>query len=132
MKKKELEIILSSLKDIQTPSPSLEQYTLPPEIASYILNLAKLNGDIENKRVADLGTGNGILAIGAKLLGAKEVYAIDIAKNTLEVAKENIKALDLDINLILADVAFIELKKIDTVIQNPPFGSQKSFQYFIC
>ncbi|MBQ6527819.1 MAG: 50S ribosomal protein L11 methyltransferase [Clostridia bacterium] len=41
--------------------------------------------------VIDVGTGSGILAIGAGLLGAKDVLAIDIDPTAVKVAKENIE-----------------------------------------
>ena len=40
--------------------------------------------------VVDVGTGSGILAIGAALLGADHVLAIDIDRDAVRVAKENI------------------------------------------
>ena len=43
------------------------------------------------ERVIDVGTGSGILAIGAALLGAKEVTAIDIDPMAVKVARENIE-----------------------------------------
>lgn len=43
------------------------------------------------ERVIDVGTGSGILAIGASLLGAGEVLAIDIDPTAVKVAKENIE-----------------------------------------
>ena len=45
--------------------------------------------DIPNRRVLDIGCGSGILAVGACLLGAKLVHAIDIDPIAVEVAKEN-------------------------------------------
>ncbi len=42
------------------------------------------------ERVIDVGTGSGILAIGAALLGAKDVTAIDIDPTAVKVARENI------------------------------------------
>ena len=41
--------------------------------------------------VFDIGTGSGILAIGAALLGARDVLAIDIDENAVKVARENIE-----------------------------------------
>ena len=41
-------------------------------------------------RVIDVGTGSGILAIGAALLGAREVLAIDIDPVAVKVAAENV------------------------------------------
>ena len=43
------------------------------------------------ERVIDVGTGSGILAIGAALLGAKEVTDIDIDPMAVKVARENIE-----------------------------------------
>ena len=41
--------------------------------------------------VMDVGTGSGILAIGAAMLGAKDVLAIDIDPTAVKVAKENVE-----------------------------------------
>ena len=41
------------------------------------------------ERVLDLGTGSGILAIGAALLGARTILGVDEDPTVLEVAREN-------------------------------------------
>ena len=41
--------------------------------------------------VIDVGTGSGILAIGAAMLGAEDVLAIDIDPTAVKVAKENVE-----------------------------------------
>lgn len=41
-------------------------------------------------RVMDVGCGSGILGIGAAMLGAKEVLAVDIDPSAVKVARENI------------------------------------------
>ena len=41
-------------------------------------------------RVMDVGCGSGILAIGAAMLGAKDVLAVDIDPDAVRVARENI------------------------------------------
>lgn len=40
--------------------------------------------------VLDLGTGSGILAIGAAKLGARQVKAMDISEHCVEVCRENV------------------------------------------
>ena len=46
--------------------------------------------DFANKKVADFGTGTGILAILAEKLGSNAVWAIDIDEWSIENARENI------------------------------------------
>lgn len=46
--------------------------------------------DCVNKKILDIGTGSGILAIAAAKLGAKKVLAIDIDPVAVDVAIENI------------------------------------------
>ena len=75
--KKQLAILLSKLQVFESPRAELEQYPLDGESASIILWTACQNKDIENKIMADLGCGTGILGLGALLLGAKKVYFID-------------------------------------------------------
>ncbi|MBQ8080451.1 MAG: 50S ribosomal protein L11 methyltransferase, partial [Clostridia bacterium] len=41
-------------------------------------------------RLLDVGTGSGILAIAAALLGAKDVLAVDIDPDAVRVAQENV------------------------------------------
>ena len=133
MNKKQLAILLSQLKENQNPKPDLEQYTIPGELAAQIINTAYLSGDIKDKRVLDLGCGSGRLGIGAVLMEAKEVIGIDVDKNVLKIAEENLKIAEKLSNQRIKDkIRFIssnvsEIKeKVDTVIQNPPFGIQKS------
>lgn len=42
-------------------------------------------------RVIDIGTGSGVLAIGAALLSAKEVYALDLDEVAVRSANTNVK-----------------------------------------
>jgi ribosomal protein L11 methyltransferase len=50
-------------------------------------------------RVMDVGTGSGILAIGAALLGARDVLAIDIDPVAVKVARENVAQNGLEKNI---------------------------------
>lgn len=49
----------------------------------------RLSKSPENVVIADIGSGSGILSIGAILLGASQVYAVDIDPLTVKAAKEN-------------------------------------------
>jgi len=125
--KKEIELLLEKLKPLEKPKVKLEQYSIPSYLAAEILNLAFLSGDIKGKKVCDFGCGSGKLAIGAALLGAKEVVGIDIDEDAIEQAEENLKIAEslvkkkLNVKFVCCDLR--EWKgKCDTVLQNPPFG----------
>ncbi|HSR03255.1 MAG TPA: 50S ribosomal protein L11 methyltransferase [Proteiniclasticum sp.] len=45
----------------------------------------------KDTRVFDIGTGSGILAIGASLLGAKDVVGVDLDIVAVDSAKENVR-----------------------------------------
>ena len=121
MKQKDLEIILTNLLNFSDPKIFLEQYQIPPRLAAMITWRAYQLGDIENKIVADFCCGTGLFAIAAKILGAKEVYGIEIDEDALELAKQNSKSVDAEINFIQGDVRDIQMK-FDTILMNSPFG----------
>lgn len=123
MKKRKLDMILERLDGFSAPDPRLEQYKTPAPIASELLYPALLRGDLEGT-VCDLGCGTGILAIGAALLGASSI-GVELDKKALNIAKENARRLEADVQLVRGDVESIALRGIDTVVMNPPFGAQK-------
>ena len=132
MKRKEIEIILSKLKRINKPKLKLEQYSTPARIVSDILLKAYVNGDIKGKRICDLGCGNGIFGIGAKLLGAKDVIFIDKDENAIAIAKENCKKLNLEnCKFIVDDIENVKIN-CQTSFSNPPYGIQSNeYEKFI-
>ncbi len=126
-KKRHLEMMLQQIPPHKSPKIHLEQYTTPSSIASDILWNAYSLGDIEDKKVVDLGCGTGIFAIGAALLGAGEVIGVDIDSDAIEVAKLQASKMGVDdtTEFILEDIQNFN-GIADTVIQNPPFGAQKA------
>ena len=120
--KRELAIILESLEGFRNPKLELEQYVTPPSLASEIAVTAKLMGDL--KLVVDLGCGTGILAIASALLGAKAV-GFDIDAEALSIARRNAKAVGVHVDFVLSRVEDVVLRKLCTVIMNPPFGIRR-------
>jgi putative methylase len=123
MKKKQLEILLERLVGFKNPSPEMEQYATPASVAADMLYLAYLRGDL--RVVCDLGTGTGILAIGAALLGAQAI-GVDIDMQALKVARANAARMGVEVDFVRSDISSIILRGIDTVVMNPPFGAQKA------
>lgn len=74
--------------------------------------------DFKNKTVLDFGTGTGVLAILAKMLGAKNVTAIDYDEWSIANAKENFAANNCsEINLLKKD-SLSGLEMYDIILAN--------------
>ena len=127
-RKKHLEMKLQSVPYHPNPDVTLEQYTTPSVIASDLLWNAYGLGDVEGKNILDLGCGTGIFAIASSLLGASLSVGVDIDGKSVDVAREFSQKLKLEnISFVCGDVCDYNADfKIDTVFQNPPFGSQKN------
>jgi putative methylase len=123
MKRKQLEMMLERLEGFSRPSFQREQYATPASVAAQMLFLAAMRGELGT--VCDLGSGTGMLAIGAALLGAKAI-GVEIDGEAIAVARRNAKKLNVDVDFIRADVSSLVLRGIDTVVMNPPFGAQKA------
>ncbi len=73
---------------------------------------------LEGKVVIDYGCGSGILALAAALLGAEQVYAIDIDEQALSATETNAKRNKLSSRLIISSPEQIQLPKADILIAN--------------
>ena len=127
VRKRDLERALSQIEANPLPSAYLEQYTTPSNVAAEVLYLAAyIYDDIIDKTVVDLGCGTGRLAVGAALLGAKEVFGVDVDQIAVRVAQKNAETLDVKEKTcwIVADIDVVK-GTFDTVLQNPPFGVQR-------
>jgi len=123
MKKRSLEIALEKLGRPTSPKPELEQYTTPADIAADVLWTALSFGDVQDRAVADLGCGNGILGIGAALLGAKSVVCYDSDPGMMSLVYSNAESAGAKVEAVCSEVRSIA-GHFDTVVQNPPFGAQ--------
>ena len=125
--KASLAVALSKLKVFNAQKVKLEQYATDSEIAATILWLAYMKGDIEGKIVADMGSGTGILGLGALLLGAKQVYFVEIDVEAMAIAKDNYNLIKSEYSLageavfMLNDITEFD-NDVEVVVENPPFG----------
>lgn len=121
--KKQLEIELSKIiDDFKEPKIKFEQYMTPPEIAAFMIHYAWMKGEIENKKIIDIGAGTGMLGIGAAFLGGN-VTMIEIDKDAFEILKNNVAKTDHEIRLINKNIFDFDFdEEYDTALINPPFG----------
>ena len=103
-------------KDVLIPQPDTEI------LVEETLNIIK---NIPNPVILDLCTGSGAIAVSiAKYIQNAKIYATDISKKTLEIAKQNAK-----LNGVSNSIEFIgsnlfdkiKDKKFDVIISNPPY-----------
>ena len=80
--------------------------------------------DLSGKRVVDVGTGSGILALAAARAGAENVIAADINPNAALTAAENARANGVDdrFSAICSNLlsAFAPRPLFDVILSSPP------------
>jgi ribosomal protein L11 methyltransferase len=77
--------------------------TLHPTTRDCLLALARVYEHYQIDRVLDLGTGTGILAVGAALLGAESVVAIDINPLAVNTALSNVRLNGLEEKIVVEE-----------------------------
>ena len=76
------------------------------------------------KNILDIGTGSGCIAISlAKELKNNMIYGLDYDNAILDLAKQNSKNNNVNVNFFKKDINFLNSLdlKIDVVVSNPPY-----------
>lgn len=113
-----------------------EEVLIPrPETEELVLGvLNRIQSKFGNKKlhVADIGTGSGAISITLSLENENlHVYTVDIAEESIEVAKENAKTLGANVTFYHGDLLspFYETKqKLDVVVSNPPYIPEEDWR----
>ena len=81
---------------------------------------ALLNSEVKGKRILDMGSGTGVLAIVAAKLDAESVLAVEIDDMAEESVRENIELNNVGEKIVsvCGDAAAIEGEKFDIVLAN--------------
>lgn len=77
--------------------------------------------DLHGKTVLDIGTGSGALLLYAHYHKAGKLIGIDIQKQALKLAKENLSNYTDNFELLNTKVQDLDIEPVDVVICNPPF-----------
>jgi release factor glutamine methyltransferase len=114
--------------DVLIPRPETEFVVV--ELLDRAAEYSSQNGQL---RIADVGTGSGILAIcAARHLAGCRVVAVDICPRALNVARQNAathgvsERIDFCEGDLLSGVA--EAERFDFIVSNPPYVSEAEFE----
>lgn len=103
-------------KDVLIPRQETEQLTV--DVLVFINNTFKKN---ESLVIADVCTGSGAIACALeKELPNAKIYATDISKEALNVAKQNVKNVQL-LEGNMVDPLIEQGIKLDVLVCNPPY-----------
>lgn len=100
--------------------PRFETELLVEKTIKYIKS--KFNDKID---ILDIGTGSGAIAITLNKMVNSNVDGVDISSKALDVAKENNRINNSNVNLFISDIFSNVNKKYDVIISNPPYISKE-------
>ena len=130
MRLRKLSMSLSRLEIRDQLDASLEQYVTPGDLASRWLFDIQSFGDLPRGcRVVDLGSGNGILGIGASILGASYVKFVETDKELCKLNRRNAESIlkegTFEVCNQRVGVDNLDISDYDLIISNPPWGRLK-------
>ncbi|MBU5267978.1 peptide chain release factor N(5)-glutamine methyltransferase [Virgibacillus proomii] len=109
-------------KHVLIPRPETE------ELVHFVIQTVKKQFENQALTIVDIGTGSGVIAITLALeLKNVNVYATDISKFALTVARENAKKHQVSVQFLMGD--FLEPVhkndiQPDIIVSNPPYIAQ--------
>ena len=94
----------------------------PQEDSRVLIDVLEKTGLAIGRRVADLCTGSGVVAITAAAQGASAVTAFDICPRAVRCARVNAVCAGVDVDVHLGSWArAVEFAPFDLVVCNPPY-----------
>ena len=95
----------------------------PPQEDSQLLVHALMDSGLApGRRLADLCTGSGVVAIAAATMGAKDVTAFEISPEAVDCARANAHATGVSVNVRRGSwTAALDQPPFDIVTANPPY-----------
>lgn len=101
---------------------------IPRPETEYLLETIK-NSHHNPRRIIDIGTGSGAIAIVLKkFFPEAEIVAVDISPQALKIAQANAEINNVAINFKLADIYSEELGKFDLIVSNPPYVTDQEYK----
>ncbi len=104
-------------RDVLIPRPETEE--LVSEMLTYIRDFAPQ----KEMRVLDIGTGSGCIPVTVALETNSMVMATDVSEGALAVARQNVIAHRVPVQLLLHNILTqpLPFRDIDVIVSNPPY-----------
>ena len=102
-----------------------------PDTEILVEETIKIAQTMERPKILDLCTGSGAIAISLKkYIPSAQVYAVDISKKALEIAKKNAHRLEAEVKFIESNLfEKIKNEKFDIIVSNPPYIKKSDINY---
>lgn len=113
--------MITAYTDLNAPAVAEGVYAAQ-EDSQLLVDVMEKTGLARGRRVADLCTGSGVVAIAAYGQGATEVTAFDICPRAVHCARTNAAAAGVEVAVHLGSWARgVEFGPYDLVVCNPPY-----------
>ncbi len=131
--KNDLKLVIENKKPIQYITNSVnfcglelyvdERVLIPRfETEELVENTIKYLETFDKPKILDLCCGSGAIGLALKNRLPNSIVSMsDISKDALEVANQNKKVLNLDVNIIESDLFNNIEEKYDCIVSNPPY-----------
>ena len=108
----------------------VNEHVLIPRPETELLVEKIINENPAIKNILEIGTGSGAIAIAlaANIKNAK-IKAVDISNEALQIAHMNAAKNKVNINFCRSDIFDKVTGKYDLIVSNPPYISNKEYQY---
>jgi release factor glutamine methyltransferase len=94
----------------------------PQEDSWLLIETMRRTTPVEGRRVLDLCTGSGVLAVAAAQLGATDVTAYDICPRAVQCARKNVTTADVMVDVRTGSLSdALAYRPFDVVVCNPPY-----------
>ena len=100
-------------------------------LVEQVLRLAE-KWKLDNGRILEIGTGSGAISIAlASELERARIFAMDISIDAVKIAKRNARRNGVEklVSFICGNLFEPLSNKFDFIVSNPPYISEKEFQY---
>ncbi|TGD89644.1 methyltransferase domain-containing protein [Mycolicibacterium sp. CH28] len=94
----------------------------PQHDSQLLIEALRLSGVVIGRRVLDLCTGSGVVAIAAAELGARDVTAFDISPDAIRCTRDNAVQAGVSVDARVGSwTAALTSGPYDVVVSNPPY-----------